>query len=111
MNRIRACGKLDENGIVGRLLDTADGAVDALNANANGLPDDLDGDGASDTGLGGQGQVDGIIMRLTYVFMTEHSIVFALILSFNTWSSVFWFLIQLLEGCVNACFHWCIDLW
>ncbi len=59
MNGIKACGILDENGIVVRLLDTdddddggGDNAIDALDANGNGLPDglpdDLDGDGEFD---------------------------------------------------------------
>ncbi len=58
MNGIKACGKLDDTGIVVRLLDTDDdGAVDALDANGNGLPDglsdDLDGDGEFDNDVVG----------------------------------------------------------
>ncbi len=53
MNGIKVCGKLDDTGIVVRLLDIGDdGAVDTLDANGNGLPDglpdDLDGDGEFD---------------------------------------------------------------
>ncbi len=64
MNGIKACGKLDDTGIVVRLLDIGDdGAVDALDANGNGLPDGLS-DGLSDD-LDGDGEFDNEVVGLT----------------------------------------------